>query len=167
MSVRQTHLLANVLRSLSMTPTPLLGLAVLLATTITASAATVTYTGTATIVVSRMSLPLVSGDSAVSATSVGVAAISTTPPTLLEMNCLGFGLHRIDETYAADFYCTLKAGTDDILDLKGIDGTGGGKVTIIGGSGKWRGATGTGTFTRVTATETDATSTFELEVITP
>lgn len=132
-----------------------------------AYAETATYTGSASTTVSRTVLPLGNGASVIMAASRGVAAISTSPPTLLEMNCAGMGLLATDDSHRTDFYCTFKENENDSLDVKGIDGPDGGTATVIGGSGKWQGATGEGTFRRVSSTESSSSSTFELKITTP
>lgn len=132
-----------------------------------AAAETVTYTGSAMTAVNKASLPLGNGDAVITAANRGVAAISTTPPTLLEMSCVGMGVLNGTGGHSTEFYCTMKANDTDILDLKGNDSAEGGKVTVIGGSGKWTGATGSGTFQRISGTETEAVSSFEISVTTP
>lgn len=132
-----------------------------------AYAETATYTGSTSTTVSRTVLPLGNGASVIMAASRGVAAISTSPPTLLEMNCAGLGLLTAEDSHRTDFYCTFKENENDSLDVKGIDGPDGGTATVIGGSGKWQGATGEGTFRRVSSTESSSSSTFELKITTP
>jgi hypothetical protein len=132
-----------------------------------AKAETATYTGSATSSVTKSILPLGNGGSVVTATSSGMAAISTNPPTLLEMNCAGLGLVSAESSHSTDFYCTFKANENDSLDVKGTDGPEGGQATVIGGSGRWQGATGSGTFKRVSSSDTSSSSTFELNVTTP
>ena len=139
----------------------------LLAVSAGATAETATYTGSATAAVSKSILPLGNGGSVVSATNHGTAAISTTPPTLLEMDCMGQGLLGADNKYSTDFYCTFRANETDSFDVKGTDGPEGGQATVIGGSGKWKDATGSGTFKRVSSTESTSSTTFELKVTTP
>ena len=143
----------------------LLALSVLFSVTVIAE--TVTYTGTATTSVSKTLMPLGNGDSVVSAASYGVAAISTDPPTLLAIRCNGLGVVGAEDSYTVDFYCTLSENETDTLDLKGQDTLKGGKATVIGGSGKWKGATGKGTFDRVEATELGNKSMFKLKITTP
>jgi hypothetical protein len=132
-----------------------------------AAGETTAYSGTSRTVVSKSALPLGNGDSVVTAVSRGVAALSSTPPMLLEMNCVGLGLLGAQESYAADFYCSLKADAENVLDLKGSEGTPGSQFTVLGGSGRWKGATGQGTFKRQTSSETEASATFEMTVTTP
>jgi hypothetical protein len=132
-----------------------------------AFAETATYTGSASTTVSKTVLPLGNGASVIMAASRGVAAISTSPPTLLEMNCAGMGLLTAENSHQTDFYCTFKENENDSLDVKGVDGPEGGTATVIGGSGKWKGATGDGTFKRVSSTESSSSSTFELNISTP
>jgi hypothetical protein len=132
-----------------------------------AAAETSKFTGTTAASVTKSIMRLGNGGSVVRASSSGVAAISTSPPTLLEMNCEGLGLIDGNNSYSADFYCTFKANDTDSFDLKGTDTPQGGKATVIGGSGKWNGATGSGTFTRTSSTETSSATNFEISITTP
>ena len=146
---------------------PMVLFCMLLAVVASATAETVTYTGSATAAVSKLMLPLGNGGSVVTAANHGIAAISTSPPSLLQMNCLGLGLLGADNGYATDFYCTFAADENDSFDVKGVDGPEGGTATVIGGSGKWKDATGSGTFKRVSSTESSSSITFEIKVTTP
>ena len=140
---------------------------VLLAVAAGAAAETVTYTGSATAAVSKLMLPLGNGASVVTAANHGIAAISTSPPSLLQMDCLGLGLLSAKDDYSTDFYCTFSENEENSFDVKGTDGPDGGKATVIGGSGKWKDATGSGTFKRVSSTESSSSITFEITVTTP
>jgi hypothetical protein len=130
-------------------------------------AETVEISGSLRTTVAKTLMPLGNGGSVITASNHGVAAISTSPPTLMDVKCVGMGHLPPEGDHATDFYCTFSANEEDRLDLKGTDGPAGGTATVIGGSGKWQGATGGGTFTRESSTETTSSSTFQLKLTTP
>ncbi len=132
-----------------------------------APAETVELSGSLRMTVSKTLMPLGNGGSVITAASHGIAAISTSPPTLLDAKCVGMGYLPAEGDHATEFYCSFSANEEDRLDLKGSDGPAGGTATVIGGSGRWRGATGGGSFKRETSTETTSSSTFELKLTTP
>ncbi len=136
-----------------------------------AQAETVEISGSLRATVGKTLMPLGNGGSVVTASSHGVAAISTSPPTLMDSKCVGMGYLPPEGEPATDFstafYCTFSANAEDTLDLKGNDGPAGGTATVIGGSGKWKGATGSGTFTRESSTDTTSSSSFQLKLTTP
>jgi len=132
-----------------------------------AQADTVELSGSLRMTVGKTLMPLGNGGSVITASSHGIAAISTTPPTLLDAKCVGMGYVPAEGEHATEFYCSFSANEVDRLDLKGTDGPAGGTATVIGGSGKWQGATGGGSFKRETSSETTSSSTFELKLTTP
>jgi hypothetical protein len=85
----------------------------------------------------------------------------------MDVKCVGLGYLPPDGDHAMDFYCTFSANDEDRFDVKGTDGPKGGTATVIGGSGKWQGATGSGTFMREASTETTGSSSFQLELSIP
>lgn len=132
-----------------------------------AAGETTAYTGTTKTVVSKSTLPLGNGNSVVAAVSRGMATLSTTPPILLELNCTGLGLLGANQSYAADFYCSLEADAENVLDLKGTESADGSHFTVLGGSGRWQGASGGGTFKRLAGSDTEASASFEMTITTP
>ena len=132
-----------------------------------AQAETVELSGSLRMTVGKTLMPLGNGGSVITASSHGVAAISTTPPTLLDAKCVGMGYLPAEGDQATEFYCTFSANDEDRLDLKGTDGAAGGTATVIGGSGRWQGASGGGAFKREEHTDTTSSSTFELKLVTP
>lgn len=67
-----------------------------------------------------------------------------------------------------DAYCTFSANDTDRLDVKGSERPGRpGALEVIGGSGKWAGARGTGVFTRVGSEGEHNFFNFEIELTTP
>jgi len=148
-------------------PRSVLLLCVLGANALGAQAETLAMSGSLRATVAKTLMPLGNGSSVITASSHGVAAISTNPPTLLDAKCVGMGYLPAEGQPATDFYCTFGANEHDSLDIKGTDGPAGGTATVIGGSGKWKGATGEGSFKREMSTETTSSSTFQLNLTTP
>ena len=113
-------------------------------------------------------MPLGNGDAVVITQSAGIVAMSGEPPTIHAMSCSGMGLQKADESISTQFYCNLKENNDDSFDIKGIAGDEtGGEFDVIGGSGKWAGATGKGKFTRVIQSEEGNKNVFEVEITVP
>ena len=127
---------------------------------------TVTYTGSGTYVSSQLTMDLGNGGTVFSARNESVATLSTSPPTLLFGKCMGLGLITGDD-YTADVYCTFRANEQDSFDVKAKTESKGGTAEVIGGSGKWAGATGTARMNRTSQAENGGTYTFELEITTP
>ncbi len=135
----------------------------------TAAAETVTYTGSGSIRSNDSVMPLNNGDSVITSTGSGVAAISTIPPSVMQVRCTGMGVMKSDSDFGMVSYCAMVDVTDSShgVDLKGIESPDGLAVEIVGGSGKWKGATGTGSVQSVSMGQDSSTFTFEIEVNTP
>ncbi len=112
------------------------------------AAENIKYTGTIYAVSNQALMPMGNGDGVVISQVNGVSAMSGNPPSLFGIRCVGMGI--IDEESMAniDVYCTFKENETDSFDLKGTIKQGQGDLKVIGGSGKFSGATGKGTFKR-------------------
>jgi hypothetical protein len=134
------------------------------------NAETVNYTGTIHTLPTRLVMPLANGSSVVNASAHGYAAMyaNSEAPILMEVTCTGMGLLEPDAEMVTDLevYCRMD-DDDDGFDLHGIDGPDGLEATIIGGSGRWAGATGSGSFRRTEVSETSSEATFNLEIKNP
>ena len=128
---------------------------------------TVTYSGSGRSNGHETTMTLGNGDTVVMARSDGVASISTNPPGLLATKCTAMGLVKSDNSFRADYYCTLRENERDGFDIKGVEGSKEGTATVIGGSGKWEGATGSGKITLLSHDEDVSTYTYELTITTP
>ncbi len=106
------------------------------------------YTGTVYGISIQSLMPLGNGDGVVISEVSGVTAMSGNPPSLFGFNCAGMGLADEEGKANIDIYCTFKENGNDSFDLKGTIKQGAGKLKVIGGSGKFAGATGKGTFKR-------------------
>ena len=71
------------------------------------------------------------------------------------------------DDYTADVYCTFRANEQDSFDVKAKTESKGGTAEVIGGRGKWAGATGTARMNRTSQAENGGTYTFELKITTP
>ena len=132
------------------------------------AAQTTKYTGTVYAAPVKNLMPLGNGDGVLIMQSAGVVAMSGDPPTMHILTCSGMGLEKADETTITDFYCNLQENTADSFDIKGtIGGDGAGGFTVIGGSGKWAGASGKGEFARVDKSEIGNKSVFHVEITVP
>ncbi len=128
----------------------------------------VTYTGTGTYVASHLLMPLGNGGAAVTLTNRTVATISPSDPGFIFGECAGLGFMTAEgDMPETIFYCTFRETEEDSFDLKGLRGLEGGKAEVIGGSGKWAGATGTGTFQRKYQGGNRGSYNYELTITTP
>ncbi|MGH8647293.1 MAG: hypothetical protein ACREX4_23665 [Gammaproteobacteria bacterium] len=112
---------------------------------------TVVYKGSAQTNARKSLLPLANGDAVVTSESQGVTTISTDPPAILTIRCAGSGMVKGGK-YSGEGHCTLSENDTDAFDLKVSDRPELATLEVIGGSRKWSGAAGKGTFTRVSVT---------------
>ena len=126
-----------------------------------------TYTGSGRVFGSETSMTLGNGNIVKMLRSEGIATISTIPPSLLDMKCVGMGLLTTDNQYKGEYYCTLSENDADSLDIQGKEDTKGGTANVIGGSGKWKGATGGGDFKLVSTNNDLSTFTYKLTITIP
>ena len=126
------------------------------------------YTGTVYSTPVQNLMPLGNGDGVLIMQSSGIVVMSGEPPTMHELSCSGMGLEKPDENVTTDFYCNIKENSEDSFDIKGtVGGEGAGGFDVIGGSGKWSGATGRGEFVRVEEAEKSNKTVFQVELTVP
>jgi len=143
-------------------------LALLLITNSVFAGQTTRYTGTVYATPVKNLMPLGNGEGVLIMQSSGIVAMSGEPPTIQALSCSGMGLQKLDESTTTDFYCNLKENTEDSFDIKGTAGNEtGGEFDVIGGSGKWAGATGKGKFVSVIQSEEGNKNVFEVEITVP
>ena len=128
---------------------------------------TVSYKGSGTYTAQKLTLTLGNGDIVFAGWNEGVATISTDPPMLLFSKCMGLGRVTENDDFSNDVYCTFRANDADTFDIKGHSDSNGGEGEVIGGSGRWAGATGAVRMKRESQTENSGTYTFEIEITTP
>jgi len=133
---------------------------------------TIKYMGTVYASPMKHLMPLGNGDGVLITQAAGIAAMSDAsgmPPAIFAINCAGMGIEKPDETAVSDFYCNLKEDDEDSFDIKGIVASSAeeNKFDVIGGSGKWKGASGKGAFARVFESEEGNKNVFVVEITTP
>ena len=79
------------------------------------------------------------------------------------------GLTHVDPDGKAKsrVYCDFSEGGEDRFVMEADMGLDGGEIRITGGSGKWKGATGSGTMKRTGETEGTGTYTYKFDITTP
>ncbi len=132
-----------------------------------ADAGSDTYTGSGRVIRNEMTMNLGNGQMVYSANSEGVATISTEPPALLRVKCMGLGRTVEQSGSDTDIYCTFRLDAENAFDVKAKATAKGGTANVIGGSGKWSGATGTVTFVQTSAADTAGSFTYKMTITTP
>jgi hypothetical protein len=127
----------------------------------------VTYRGTGSYFVTRVVLPLASGGAAVHLINDTIATIAPSESGFIFGDCAGLVFLSPTGEASSSVYCTFNETGDDSFDLHARgDGTSG-SVEIIGGSGKWAGATGSGTIKKKWAEDIRGTYEYEFKIATP
>lgn len=93
-------------------------------------------------------LPLGNGDGVMTLAAAGVVAMSGEPPSLYTLNCAGLGIVDKEGKAKSDVYCTLGENDANSFDIKAKVTEGEGTLEVIGGTGRFAGATGSGTYTK-------------------
>ena len=114
----------------------------------TASAETITYRGTGYYVASKELMPLANGGAVVQLEMRTVATIEPSEPGFMFGDCTGMGLLTAKGEVSGDIFCNFEENAEDGFDIRGKFIAGGATAKVIGGSGKWEGATGSGKFRR-------------------
>jgi hypothetical protein len=145
----------------------LASVAVMLMSSVVSAGETVTYKGMGTYEVMRAVLPLANGGAAVQLSNNIVATITPSESGFIFGDCAGLGYLTVEGSYSGDIYCTFTETGDDSFDIKGVVRGESGGVEIIGGSGKWTGATGKGSIKRKYAAENRGSYEYEFSITTP
>lgn len=129
----------------------------------------VTYTGSGTVTGYETLMPLVDGESVVTAISSGLLAVSTTPPSILAVQCSAMGLMDARDNLNLEYYCRMRDTHtgENAIALKGVETPEGNVVEIIGGAGRWAGASGKGIIKQTTGDDNRSDFTMELTITTP
>ena len=136
-----------------------------------AHAAETTLHGEGRYTANRRPFTLANGEQVVLMSNYGVASMatpgSTTVPELVQFHCGAMGLLSKDNQFNFDVYCSMSASDKDAIDFKGTGNSDLVKVTVIGGKGRWQGATGSGTITAQKQDGAADTFAYELKISTP
>lgn len=145
----------------------LASVAVVLMSSAVSAGETVTYKGMGTYEVMRAVLPLANGGAAVQLSHNIVATITPSEPGFIFGDCAGLGYLTVEGRYSGALYCTFTETGDDGFDIKAVMRDNSGSVEIIGGSGKWTGATGKGSIKRKYAAGNRGSYEYEFSITTP
>lgn len=133
-----------------------------------AAAESVSYKGTGTYLATRSVLPLAGGGAVISNKSTASATIEPSEVGFLFGECMGLGLLSAEGSAAdLDFYCTFRESSIDGFDIKGTGAGDSAKTEVVGGRGKWQGATGQGTIKRRAERGDRGTFVYEVTISTP
>ena len=132
-----------------------------------AGAETVTYRGTGTYVLTRAGLPLANGGMVMHLAHDTVATIEPSESGFIFGDCAGLGYLTAEGEFSSDIVCTFTERAGDGFDIRARGSKSTGTVEIIGGSGKWTAATGTGTVERRWAEGNQGSYAYEFKITTP
>lgn len=128
---------------------------------------TVTYRGTGTYDATQVLMPLANGDAVLHLTNDTIATIEPSERGFIFGDCAGLGYITADGKLSTESYCTFRESNEDAFDLHNKVKGDKGSLEVIGGSGKWQGATGTGTVKRKFTEGDRGTYEYELKITTP
>ena len=127
---------------------------------------TTKYTGTLYANPTKSLLPLGNGNGVMLVEASGIAALSGNPPAIFAVICAGMGVVDAESNATTDFYCNMKESEEDSFDIRGSIKEKKGVFDVIGGSGKWSGATGKGKFDQAMVSDEGSKNILELEITT-
>ena len=127
----------------------------------------VTYRGTGSYVLTRAIMPLANGDAVMHLIHDTIATIEPSESGFIYGDCAGLAHLSVENEYSSQFFCTFTETGGDSFDLRGRDEEDSASVEIIGGSGKWAGATGAGTWKRKWGQDNRGTYEYEIKITTP
>lgn len=132
-----------------------------------ALAASTTLEGKGTYVVHRALMPLADGGAVVHTTASTVASANTTAGGVMFGECAGLAHLSAEGEAKSRVYCNFSQGGEDRFVMEADMGLEGGEIRIIGGSGKWKGATGAGMLKRTGENGGTGTYDYKFDITTP
>jgi hypothetical protein len=151
---------------------PLAGLTAIAAVLVICSsgaalAATTTIKGKGTYFVKRALMPLADGGAVIHTTATTVASADSSEGGVLFGECAGLAHVGGDGDAKSRVYCNFTQSGDDVFVVEADMSMEGGSARVIGGSGKWKGATGTGMLKRSGEDGGTGTYQYEFTISTP
>jgi len=126
-----------------------------------------TFKGSGTYTVTRMLMPLANGGAAVLLSNDTVATWEPSESGFMNGDCAGLGYISPEGKVSINSICTFAVTAEDGFVIRTDSSVEGGTVKVIGGSGKWKGATGTGKMTRRWIEGSRGSYDYELTISTP
>ena len=135
----------------------------------TAAAETVTLTGKGTYFVKRELMPLGNGGAALHTTNTTVVSVEPSESGVMFGECAGLAYLSPDAKMSSRVYCNFADNAKDTFVIQGdLAAAGeGGKISVLGGSGKWANATGTGKITPLGEDDNQGRYSYEFKITTP
>ncbi len=141
--------------------------AALLASGGVALAETVTFKGTGTYSVVRALMPLSNGGAALHLSHDTIATVEPSESGFMSGDCAGLGYISPEGEVSIDSICNFNLNSKDGLVIRGEADLVGSTIKVIGGSGKYEGATGSGTMRRRWVEGNRGSYDYEITVTTP
>lgn len=134
-----------------------------------ANAETMTLTGKGTYFVDRDLMPLGNGGAALHTTNTTVVSVEPSESGVMFGECAGLAYLSPESTLSSRVYCNFSENGKDTFvvqaDLEA--GKPGGKISILGGSGKFANATGSGKITPLGEEDSQGRYSYEFNITTP
>lgn len=132
-----------------------------------AAAETVTYTGTGTYESLRLLMPLANGGAVVNVSVDTTATIAPSEVGFLHGNCSGLIRISTKDIESATAVCSFREHDQDAFDVELSFSGDHAKVSVLGGSGRWKDASGDGTLTRKYVQGNHGTYQYTFNISTP
>lgn len=140
---------------------------ILMGASATTLAASTTLKGKGTYYVQRQLMPLADGGAVLHTTAATVASAGDSEGGVMFGECAGLSHLDSEGKAKGRVYCNFSHGSDDVFVVEADMRLDGGDVRIIGGSGKWSGASGTGMLKRTGEKGGQGTYQYEFNISTP
>jgi hypothetical protein len=132
------------------------------------AAETVTFTGVASFVSTSSTLPLANGGAALHLSNEIVATVEESESGILYGDCAGLGYLDAEGQYSVRALCTFAQSETDGFAIEALlEPAAEGKVKVIGGSGRWAGATGDGSLKAKTSEAYGGSFEYAFRIRTP
>ena len=133
----------------------------------TAAAETMTIKGKGTYFVQRELLPLANGAAALHITATTVVSAEPSDSGIMFGECAGLAYLERDASYRSRIYCNFTENGTDSFAIQGDMDKEGGKITVIGGSGRFENASGDGKLTALGEEGGQGRYSYEFTIATP
>ena len=132
-----------------------------------AAAETMTVTGKGTYFVNRELMPLADGSAAIHVAATTVVSAEPSASGVMFGECAGLAHLAADSTYKSRMYCNFTENGTDTFAIQGDMTPEGGQVLVIGGSGRYKGATGNGKLKALGEEGGQGRYSYEFQITTP
>ena len=131
------------------------------------AAEAVIYRGKGTYEVTRTPMRLHSGGAVVIISAQTIATFEPSESGFASGECSGVGYLSPAGDYSTDVYCTFSVRGGDGFDFRARTGSYGGSLEVLGGTGDWEGATGSGAFIHRFSEGTTVSFEYEIAIDVP